>query len=106
MLAPDEVPLLQAARRIHKAALISNFVDRESERPALGPNDFVPLPLLGPASEPQNVNQSRKLGRKSRYSVQIFLCFVVVLVHSEIDLMPSILCRGTKSQKGKDATPG
>ncbi|XP_073296754.1 uncharacterized protein [Primulina huaijiensis] len=41
VLFPHEVPLLQAAREIQKAALISNFVDRESERPTLGPNDFL-----------------------------------------------------------------
>lgn len=41
-LFPNEVPLLQEARKIQKAALISNFVDRESERPALGPTDFRP----------------------------------------------------------------
>ncbi|XP_038905717.1 uncharacterized protein LOC120091681 isoform X2 [Benincasa hispida] len=41
-LFPNEVPLLQEARKIQKAALISNFVDRESERPALGPADFRP----------------------------------------------------------------
>lgn len=43
-LFPNEVPLLQEARKIQKAALISNFVDRESERPALGPTDFRPRP--------------------------------------------------------------
>lgn len=43
-LFPNEVPLLQEARKIQKAALISNFVDRESERPALGPTDFRPVP--------------------------------------------------------------
>ncbi|KAJ6677063.1 SNRNA-ACTIVATING PROTEIN COMPLEX SUBUNIT 4 [Salix viminalis] len=65
-LAPHEVPLLQAARRMQKAALISNFVDRESERPALGPNDFVPLAITGPVSEPEKMDQSRKRKRKSR----------------------------------------
>ncbi|KAJ6411329.1 hypothetical protein OIU84_007984 [Salix udensis] len=64
-LAPHEVPLLQAARRMQKAALISNFVDRESERPALGPNDFVPLAITGPVSEPEKMDQSRKRKRKS-----------------------------------------
>ncbi|KAK9118572.1 hypothetical protein Scep_016665 [Stephania cephalantha] len=44
VLLPHEVPLLQAARRLQKVALISNFVDREEERPALGPGDFLPLP--------------------------------------------------------------
>lgn len=43
-LFPNEVPLLQEARKIQKAALISNFVDRESERPALGPTEFRPRP--------------------------------------------------------------
>ncbi|KAM7280757.1 hypothetical protein ACFE04_007891 [Oxalis oulophora] len=51
-LHPDLVPLLQEARRKQKAVTISNFVDRECERPALGPNDLVPLPVLGPESEP------------------------------------------------------
>lgn len=41
MLFPEEVLLLRQERRIRKAALIHNFVDREKERPALGPNDFL-----------------------------------------------------------------
>ncbi|CAI9113501.1 OLC1v1014113C1 [Oldenlandia corymbosa var. corymbosa] len=41
VLRPDQVPLLKIARETQKAALISNFVDRESERPALRPDDFV-----------------------------------------------------------------
>lgn len=63
MLLPDEVPLLQEARRIQKAALISNFVDRESERPALYPSDFLPLPITS-ISEPENLNPCSK--RKGR----------------------------------------
>lgn len=35
--------MLQSVAQIKKAALVSNFVDRESERPAIGPNDFIPL---------------------------------------------------------------
>ncbi|XAR63943.1 hypothetical protein NMG60_11024111 [Bertholletia excelsa] len=66
VLLPDEVPLLQAARKIQKAALISNFVDRESERPALGPNDFIPLALSNITSESEIVNSSDKQNRKSR----------------------------------------
>ncbi|KAK8267316.1 hypothetical protein V6Z12_D12G304700 [Gossypium hirsutum] len=54
-LHPEEVPLLQEARKIRKAALISNFVDRESERPALGPNDFnIQLPMITATSEPSS----------------------------------------------------
>ncbi|KAI3843396.1 hypothetical protein MKX03_024290 [Papaver bracteatum] len=48
VLFPHEVPLIQAAKKIKRSALISNFVDRESERPALDHNDFVALP--GPES--------------------------------------------------------
>ncbi|XP_059645652.1 uncharacterized protein LOC132287150 isoform X2 [Cornus florida] len=66
VLFPHEVPLLQAAKNIQKAALISNFVDRESERPALGPNDFVPLTLTNSIPESENVNPSEKRKRQSR----------------------------------------
>ncbi|WKA08035.1 hypothetical protein VitviT2T_025797 [Vitis vinifera] len=64
VLFPHEVPLLQAARKIQKVALISNFVDRESERPALGPKDFLPVPEMDSVSEPQKDSQKRK--RKSK----------------------------------------
>ncbi|KAJ0105302.1 hypothetical protein Patl1_19704 [Pistacia atlantica] len=50
-LHPDEVPVLQARRKMQKAAPISSFVDRERERPALGLNDFVPLALTNSASK-------------------------------------------------------
>ncbi|XVF53813.1 hypothetical protein PTKIN_Ptkin05aG0129100 [Pterospermum kingtungense] len=66
-LHPEEVPLLQEARRIRKATLISNFVDRESERPALGPNDFnFSLPMISPATEPKNTNLPNKRKGKQR----------------------------------------
>lgn len=66
VLFPNEVPLLKAARDIKRAALISNFVDRESERPALGPSDFVHLPITDStlAEEIENVPNARK--KKSR----------------------------------------
>ncbi|XP_050209268.1 uncharacterized protein LOC126659970 isoform X2 [Mercurialis annua] len=67
-LFPHEVYLLQEARKTLKAALISNFVDRESERPALGPCDFVPLRMIESASEPKNMNKSRKPKRKASSS--------------------------------------
>lgn len=83
MVVPHEVPLLQAARRMQKAALISNFVDRESERPALGPNDFVPLAITGLVSEPEKMDQSRKRKRKLRYAVQNFkYCHIVFCIFS------------------------
>ncbi|KAF5730324.1 hypothetical protein HS088_TW20G00697 [Tripterygium wilfordii] len=66
VLVPDEVLRLQQARRIQKAALIGNFVDRESERPALGPNDFIQLPRICGVPESENVNQPRQHKRKLR----------------------------------------
>ncbi|KAJ4713492.1 Myb-like protein [Melia azedarach] len=65
-LHPHEVPLLQAARKMQKAALICNFVDREQERPALGPSDFIPLVMINSAPQLENVNSSKKCKRKSR----------------------------------------
>lgn len=64
---PHEVPLLQAARKMQKAALICNFVDREQERPALGPSDFIPLVMINSAPQLENVNSSKKCKRNSRY---------------------------------------
>ncbi|KAE9461286.1 hypothetical protein C3L33_06807, partial [Rhododendron williamsianum] len=63
---PVEWSWLQAARKIQNVALISNFVDRESERPALGPNDFIPLAITNAVAESENVNPSGKQKRKSR----------------------------------------
>ncbi|GLT63532.1 hypothetical protein SLA2020_360910 [Shorea laevis] len=65
-LHPDQVPLLQEARRIRKAACITNFVDRESERPALGANDFIPLSIMGSTSKAENTNAPSKSKRKLR----------------------------------------
>lgn len=64
VLLPHEVPMLQAARKMKKAALISNFVDREEERPALTASDFIPSPLLI-ASAPK-ANEARLNTKKKR----------------------------------------
>ncbi|XP_030455408.2 LOW QUALITY PROTEIN: uncharacterized protein LOC115676605 [Syzygium oleosum] len=60
VLFPHEVPLLREARKVQKAALVRNFVDRESERPALGPGDFLPLPMTSCVSDPDSLNPSMK----------------------------------------------
>ncbi|KAJ8773056.1 hypothetical protein K2173_028233 [Erythroxylum novogranatense] len=65
LLAPHEVPKMQEAYRTKKAAFIGNFVDRELERPALSADDFLPLPAIGPASEPENLKPG-KHKQKSR----------------------------------------
>lgn len=72
MLFPTEVPLLQNARKIQKAALISNFVDRESERPALGPKDFQ-LPETYRITGSEDVDPSMRKKKKSRYDSWIVL---------------------------------
>ncbi|KAK4843550.1 hypothetical protein QYF36_009704 [Acer negundo] len=66
LLHPHEVPLLQEARKMQKVALIGNFVDREGERPTLGPKDFIATPMITLTSEPENVNSSRRRKRNAR----------------------------------------
>jgi len=62
-LFPEEVILLREARRMKKTVLVSNFVDRESERPLIGPSDFSSLVNL-PISEYGNSRSGKK---RSRY---------------------------------------
>ncbi|KAI3780237.1 hypothetical protein L2E82_10208 [Cichorium intybus] len=57
VLLPHEVPVLQRARKMKKAAFISNFVDREEERPALTVNDFIAPLLIESAPEKPKENQ-------------------------------------------------
>ncbi|KAH9615054.1 hypothetical protein KSS87_016085, partial [Heliosperma pusillum] len=59
-LYPHEFPLIQAARSMQKVALISNFVDREEERPTLGPKDFVSLPIEDSTDKNGNGKQNPK----------------------------------------------
>lgn len=91
MLFPTEVPLLQAARKIQKAALISNFVDRESERPALGPNDFR-LPETYCITGSENVDPSTRKKTRSRYDVTVIV-LVHSLLHFDTDIVSSITSR-------------
>lgn len=77
MLLPHEVPLLQASKKMQRAALISNFVDRESERPALRPSDFVPLPEITCTSESERTNLSGQQNCGLRYDVPMFIFYSV-----------------------------
>ncbi|CAI0380694.1 unnamed protein product [Linum tenue] len=63
VLFPEAVPLLEEARKLRKAALITNFVDREEERPALGPEDFAAT-SIGLLPQAKNVDESAKSKRK------------------------------------------
>ncbi|XP_061343631.1 uncharacterized protein LOC133289658 isoform X1 [Gastrolobium bilobum] len=65
VLFPDQVPLLQEARKTLKSYLASNFVDRESERPPLTLNDFLPLRMLVSPSDDGAVNLPSKRKRES-----------------------------------------
>lgn len=65
-LFPHEVPLFQEARKIQKTALITNFVDRESERPALGPKDFI-APDTFRITGSENVENCTSKNTRSRY---------------------------------------
>ncbi|KAG8057365.1 hypothetical protein GUJ93_ZPchr0002g26426 [Zizania palustris] len=42
-LCKDKLPSVKAARQMKKAIFQSNFVDREAERPAIGPSDLMSL---------------------------------------------------------------
>ena len=77
MLLPHEVPWLQAAKKMQRAALISNFVDRESERPGLLPSDFVPLPEITCTSESERINLSGHQNWGLRYDVSMFVFYSV-----------------------------
>lgn len=71
---PEEVLSLQEARQMKKTVLISNFVDRESERPSIGPSDFSSLIHL-PISECGNSSRGGK--QKLRYIFQEFWFSIV-----------------------------
>lgn len=75
MLLPHEVPMLQRARKMKKAALISNFVDREHARPALTVNDFVaPLLLESPPEPNQDHITSDNQNQRSVFFFTVSLC--------------------------------
>lgn len=66
VLCPEYVPLLQEARKKQRSIIGCNFVDRESERPAITLNDFLPLPVPAPKSDVGASNLRKKA--KSRYA--------------------------------------
>ncbi|XP_027357663.1 uncharacterized protein LOC113866986 isoform X2 [Abrus precatorius] len=66
VICPEQVPLLQEARKKKKSIVANNFVDRESERPALTLDDFLPLHMLAPKSSVGAApNHWKKRKRKS-----------------------------------------
>ncbi|KAL8188608.1 hypothetical protein R6Q57_029896 [Mikania cordata] len=65
VLRPHQVHMLQVARKLKRAALISNFVDREGERPNITVNDFV-MPLLIEADPKANEDCKTSNKKKKR----------------------------------------
>ena len=63
-MLPQELELRQAARRVQKAALVCNFVDRETERTALSPSDFFQAPMISSA---ESIDHSEKKAGKIGY---------------------------------------
>ncbi|KAG0497172.1 hypothetical protein HPP92_001863 [Vanilla planifolia] len=61
VLLPHEVPILRAAHQLKRTVLISNFVGRKCERPAIGPNDFIPLKSLPAHDDTEN---NLQIGKK------------------------------------------
>ncbi|XP_028554014.1 uncharacterized protein LOC110103393 isoform X4 [Dendrobium catenatum] len=65
VLLPHEVPMLKAAQQLKRTVLISNFVGREGERPAIGPNDFTPVVCLPAPDTENNVGVVKKRERSN-----------------------------------------
>lgn len=59
-LYPHQVVLLQEARRLRQKAIVGNFVDRESERPALVAGPILALPEISLAPESDVVAPKKK----------------------------------------------
>ncbi|KAK8933336.1 hypothetical protein KSP39_PZI015971 [Platanthera zijinensis] len=64
VLLPHEVPMLKAVQQLKKTVLISNFVGRESERPALGPSDFTPIIRLAAPNTENCIKSGKIMSRK------------------------------------------
>lgn len=91
MICPEQVPLLQEARKRQRSLLARNFVDRESERPALTLNDFIPLQMLVPPSDVDAEKLQRKRKRKSRYPLFKLPFIFPLILNLHIYLMPAWL---------------
>nr|XP_043613164.1 myb-like protein L isoform X2 [Erigeron canadensis] len=66
VLLPHEVPIQQRVRKMKKAALVSNFVDREKERPDLTVKDFITHPLIESPITSEGHMNSKKRKRRVR----------------------------------------
>ncbi|KAM0846709.1 hypothetical protein ACQ4PT_055475 [Festuca glaucescens] len=71
-LCQEELPLVIAANQVKKSIFQTNFVDRETERPSIGPGDFPSLVYSKVERSDENtasdqVKKSRKGSRRSCY---------------------------------------
>jgi hypothetical protein len=90
VICPEQVPLLQEARKRQRSLLASNFVDRESERPVLTLNDFIPLQMVVPSSNGGAESLQRKRKRQTRRYPLLKLPFIFPLIQL-IMIMPALL---------------
>ncbi|XP_024015327.1 myb-like protein L isoform X2 [Eutrema salsugineum] len=67
-LYPHQAAVIQEATRSRREAIVGNFVDRESERPALLAGDFLALPEISLESEPEIVSQKKKCKARRKKS--------------------------------------
>jgi hypothetical protein len=91
VICPEQVPLLQEARKRQRSLLASNFVDRESERPVLTLNDFIPLQMVVSPSNVGAESLQRKRKRQTRYPL-LKLPFIFPLIQLIMIMpMPALL---------------
>ncbi|CAM0905289.1 unnamed protein product [Alopecurus aequalis] len=69
-LCQDELPLVIAANQVKKSIFQTNFVDRETERPSIGPSDFASLVYSKVDRSDENTasDQVKKSRKRSRIS--------------------------------------
>uniref|UniRef100_A0ACD5UMZ4 Uncharacterized protein n=1 Tax=Avena sativa TaxID=4498 RepID=A0ACD5UMZ4_AVESA len=71
-LCQDELPLVIAANQVKKSIFQTNFVDRETERPSIGPSDFPSLVYSKVDKSDENTasDQAKKSQKQSRRSCE------------------------------------
>ncbi|KAL6647082.1 hypothetical protein ACP70R_014519 [Stipagrostis hirtigluma subsp. patula] len=95
-ICQDKLPTVKAANQIKKAILQSNFVDREKERPAIGPGDLMSLVHYNG----DECGENRVRGRSKKRTEDN------VAVSDGPDNSPSGHKRSRKRKSGKSTTDG
>lgn len=72
------MPLRRATWKMQKAVLITNFVDRESERPLIGASDFCNSPGVHSNAD-VNVSNAGTIKKKMRYLQRYILSLLIMI---------------------------